>query len=88
MSLSCGAILNLGICRHTGNGQGEVSLLGDVLLAESLLSNWTEMVLVKQRGADTVSRLNKASAAAILLGQTTLTEQIQQAGRPALERRR
>jgi hypothetical protein len=57
MSSSCGAILNLRICRHAGNGQGEVSLLGDVLLADNLLSNWTEMVLVKQHGADTVSRL-------------------------------
>ncbi len=27
MSLSCGAILNLGICRYAGKGQGEVSLL-------------------------------------------------------------
>ncbi len=70
MSLSCGAILNLGICRYAGKGQGEVSLLrrlwdvfrrGDVLLADSLMSNWTGMVLLKQRGVDTVSRLNKAT---------------------------
>ena len=27
ISLSCGAILNLGICRYAGKGQGEVSLL-------------------------------------------------------------
>ena len=41
ISLSCGAILDLGICRYAGKGQGEVSLLrrlwdvlrpGDVLL--------------------------------------------------------
>jgi hypothetical protein len=27
ISLACGAILNLGVCRYTGKGQGEVSLL-------------------------------------------------------------
>src|SRR6185437_3244342 len=43
ISLSCGAILDLGICRYAGKGQGEVSLLrrlldalrpGDVLLGD------------------------------------------------------
>jgi hypothetical protein len=70
MSLACGAILNLGICRYAGKGQGEVSLLrrlwdvfrpGDILLADSLMANWTGIVLMKQRGVDTVSRLNKAT---------------------------
>jgi DDE family transposase len=69
ISLSCGAILNLGICRYAGKGQGEVSLLrqlwdilrpGDVLLTDCLLSNWTTVVMLKQRGVETVSRLNKA----------------------------
>ena len=55
-SLACGAILNLGFCRYAGKGQGEVSLLrrlwdvlrpGDVLLADSLLSNWTGIVLLQ-----------------------------------------
>jgi hypothetical protein len=68
-SLACGAILNLGFCRYAGKGQGEVSLLrrlwdvlrpGDVLLADSLLANWTGILLLKERGVDTVSRLNKA----------------------------
>ena len=68
-SLACGAILNLGFCRYAGKGQGEVSLLrrlwdvlrrGDVLLADSLLSNWTGIVLLQERGVDLVSRLNKA----------------------------
>src|SRR5205807_6922471 len=27
ISLACGAILNLGVCRYAGKGQGEVSLL-------------------------------------------------------------
>jgi hypothetical protein len=70
ISLSCGVILNLGICRYAGKGQGAVSLLrrlwdvfrtGDILLADSLMANWTGIVLMKQRGVDTVSRLNKAT---------------------------
>ena len=68
-SLACGAILNLGFCQYAGKGQGEVSLLrrlwnilspGDILLADSLLSNWTGIVMLKERGFDLVSRLNKA----------------------------
>ena len=73
ISLSCGAVLGLGFRRYAGKGQGEVSLLrelwdvlcaGDVLLTDSLLSTWTEMVLLKQRGIDCVSRLNKANRSA------------------------
>ncbi|MHB8954939.1 MAG: IS4 family transposase [Pirellulaceae bacterium] len=69
ISLSCGAILDLGISRYAGKGQGEVSLLrrlwsilqsGDVLLTDCGLSNWTELVLLQQRGVDCVTRLNKA----------------------------
>jgi hypothetical protein len=49
ISLSCGAILDLGTCRYAGKGQGEVSLLrrlwdalrpGDVLLGDRLMSGW------------------------------------------------
>jgi hypothetical protein len=67
ISLSCGAILDLGICRYAGKGQGEVSLLrrlwdalrpGDVLLGDRLISGWVGMHLLKQRGVDTVSRLS------------------------------
>jgi hypothetical protein len=67
ISLSCGAILDLGICRYAGKGQGEVSLLrrlwdvlqpGDVLLGDRLMSGWIGMLLLKQRGVDTVSRLS------------------------------
>ena len=67
ISLSCGAILDLGICRYAGKGQGEVSLLrqlwdvlrpGDVLLGDRLMSGWAGMYLLKQRGVDTVSRLS------------------------------
>ena len=69
-SLACGAILSVGFCRYAGKGQGEVSLLrrmwdilqsGDVLLADRLMANWTGIFLLKQRGVETVSRLNKAT---------------------------
>jgi hypothetical protein len=65
--LSCGAILDLGICRYAGKGQGEVGLLrrlwdnlrpGDVLLGDRLMSGWAGMHLLKERGVDTVSRLS------------------------------
>ncbi len=67
ISLSCGAIPNLGICCYAGKGQGEVSLLqrlwdalrpGDVLLGDRLMSGWVGMYLLKERGVDTVSRLS------------------------------
>jgi hypothetical protein len=67
ISLSCGAILDLGICRYAGKGQGEVSLLrrlwdalrpGDVLLGDRLMSGWVGLHLLKRRGVDTVSRLS------------------------------
>lgn len=49
LSLSCGAILDLGVAAYSGKGQGEVTLLrqlwgllrpGDVLLTDSLMCNW------------------------------------------------
>jgi hypothetical protein len=67
ISLSCGAILDLGICRYAGKGQSESGLLrklwglfrcGDVLVMDRLLCAWTEMVMLKQRGIDTVCRLS------------------------------
>jgi hypothetical protein len=61
ISLSCGAILDPGVCRYAGKGQGEVSLLRrlwDVLLGDRLMSGWVGMLLLKQRGVDTVSRLS------------------------------
>jgi hypothetical protein len=66
IALSCGAILNLGICRYAGKGQGEVSLRrrlwdvlrpGDVLLGDRLMSGWVGIHGLRQRGIDTVSRL-------------------------------
>ena len=70
-SLACGAVLDLGIGRYAGKGQGELSLLrtlwallvpGDVLLADRLMCSWTEMVLLKGRGVDSVTRLSKRKA--------------------------
>lgn len=70
-SLACGAVLDLGICRYAGKGQGELSLLrtlwdrfvpGAVLLADRLMCSWTEMVLLKGRGVDSVTRLSKRRA--------------------------
>lgn len=69
ISLSCGAVVNLGFCRYAGKGQGEVSLLrrlwdvlrpGDVVLADRLTANWATIVMLRQRGIELVSRLNKA----------------------------
>jgi hypothetical protein len=66
ISLACGSILDLGVCRYAGKGQSESGLLrqlwglfrpGDILVADRLLCAWTEMVLLKQRGVDTACRL-------------------------------
>jgi hypothetical protein len=70
ISLCCGAIVHLGVCKYAGDGQGEVSLLrtlwdilrpGDVLLTDRLQANWTNILLLQGRGIDFVSRLNKAN---------------------------
>ena len=69
ISLSCGALLDLGISRYAGKGQGELSLLrtlwhilspGDILLTDCYMSTWHELWTLKQRGVDCVSRLNRA----------------------------
>lgn len=65
-SLSCGAIMDLGICRYAGKGQGEISLFrtlwdffrpGDVVLTDRLYCTWRELLTLKQRGVDSVSGL-------------------------------
>src|SRR5262245_34410278 len=70
ISLACGAIMNLGVCRYAGKGQGEVSLLRtlwdllrprDILLTDRLQANWLNILLLQRRGVDFVSRLNKAN---------------------------
>jgi Transposase DDE domain len=68
-SLACGAVVNLGFCQYAGQGQGEVSLLrrlwdvlapGDVLLADRLIANGANILMLRERGVELVSRLNKA----------------------------
>ena len=70
-SLSCGAVLDLGFARYAGKGQGELSLLrrmwdifqpGDVVLTDRLMCSWTELLMLKQRGVDCVTRLSKRTA--------------------------
>jgi hypothetical protein len=65
-SLACGAVLDVGIGRYAGKGQSELGLLrtlwdlfrpGDVVLADRLMCAWTEMVMLKQRGIDSVCHL-------------------------------
>ena len=69
ISLACGAVVSLGFCRYAGKGEGEVSLLrriwdvllpGDVLLADRLTANWANILFLRERGVELVSRLNKA----------------------------
>ncbi|MFO0938364.1 MAG: IS4 family transposase [Gemmataceae bacterium] len=69
ISLACGAVVNLGFSRYAGKGEGEVSVLrriwgvlasGDVLLADRLTANWANIVFLRERGLELVSRLNKA----------------------------
>jgi hypothetical protein len=68
-SLSCGAILDLGLAVYSGKGQGEVTILrqlwdlfrpGDVVLADSLMCNWRNLYELQERGVHVVTRLNKA----------------------------
>jgi len=77
-SLSCGAVLDLGICRYAGKGQSELGLLrtlwnvfapGDVMLADRLMCAWTEMAMLKQRGVDCVCRLTSHRTADFRRGQ-------------------
>jgi hypothetical protein len=69
IALACGAVVNLGFCQYAGKGQGEVRLLrrlwdslrpGDILLTDALLANWTNFVMLQERGLELVGRLNKA----------------------------
>jgi hypothetical protein len=77
-SLACGAVLDVGICRYAGKGQSELGMLralwnlflpGDVVLADRLMCAWTEMVMLKQRGIDSVCRLTSHRTADFRRGQ-------------------
>jgi hypothetical protein len=70
-SLACGVVLEVGICRYAGKGQSELGMLGtllgafrggDIVLADRLMCAWTELVMLKQRGVDSVTRLGKRRA--------------------------
>lgn len=70
-SLACGAVLDLRIRRYAGKGQSELGMLrdlwdlfrpGDVFLADRLMCSWTEMVLLQQRGVQTVTRVARRHA--------------------------
>ena len=77
-SLACGAVLDLGICRYAGKGQSELGMLrtlwntflpGDVMLADRLMCAWTEMVMLKQRGVESVCRLTSHRTADFRRGE-------------------
>jgi Transposase DDE domain len=77
-SLACGAVLDLGISRYAGKGQSELGMLrklwdmfrpGDVMLADRLMCAWTEMVMLKQRGVDSVCRLTSHRTADFRRGE-------------------
>src|SRR5215207_8530061 len=66
-SLACGAVVGPGTCRYAGQGQSDLGLLrklpdvfrpGDVMLADRLMCAWTEMVMLHQRGVDSVCRFS------------------------------
>jgi hypothetical protein len=65
-SLTCGAVVGLGIRRYAGKGQSDLGVLrellglfcpGDVVLGDRLMCAWTEIVMLKLRGVDCVCRL-------------------------------
>jgi hypothetical protein len=67
-SLACGAVIDLGIRRYAGKGQSELGMLrtlmnvflpGDVMLGDRMMCAWTEMVMLQQRGVDSVCRFKK-----------------------------
>ena len=60
-------MVELGICSNEGKGNSELGLLrklwnilkpGDVLLTDRYMCAWTELVMLKQRGVDSVTRLH------------------------------
>jgi len=66
-SLSCGAVLDLAICSNYGKGHSELGMLrqlwdllrpGDIMLADRYMCAWHSILLLKQRGIDTVTRLH------------------------------
>lgn len=71
-SLSCGAVLELGMCSNSGKGHSELGMLrqlwdflrpGDVVLSDRYMCAWYEILLMKQRGIDSVTRLHHCRTA-------------------------
>jgi hypothetical protein len=70
-SLACGAVLDLAIRRYAGKGQSELAMLGsmwnlfrpgDIVLADRLMCSWVDIVMLKNRGVDTVTALCRRKA--------------------------
>jgi hypothetical protein len=70
-SLACGAVLDLAIRRYAGKGQSELAMLrtlrnlfrpGDIVLADRLMCSWIDMIMLKNRGVDSVTSLSKRKA--------------------------
>ena len=66
-SLSCGAVIDLAISPYAGKGNSEMGMLrklwevlrpGDIMLADRYMCAWHEIYLLKQRGVESVIRLN------------------------------
>jgi len=71
-SLSCGAVLELGMCSNSGKGHSELGMLrqlwdflrpGDVVLSDRYMCAWYEILLMKQQGIDSVTRLHHCRTA-------------------------
>lgn len=65
-SLSCGAVVDMGLSRYSGKGQSELGILrrmgeffrrGDVLLGDRLMCTWQDIFLLQKRGVEVVSQL-------------------------------
>ncbi len=77
-SLSCGAVVDLAICRYAGKGQSELGMLhtlwdalhpGDVMLADRYMCAWREIFTLQERGVDSVTRLSVNRRADFRRGQ-------------------
>ncbi|QDV73645.1 IS4 family transposase [Botrimarina mediterranea] len=77
-SLSCGAILDVGVCRYAGKGQSELRLLlnmldvfcsDSVVLGDRLMCSWNNFVLLQQRGVDAVFHFTVHRATDFRLGE-------------------
>jgi hypothetical protein len=77
-SLAVGTVLNAALGRYQGKGTGETALFhtlhddlqeGDILLADRYYGSYWELALVRQRGADLVTRLHQRRRADFRTGR-------------------